>query len=174
MSLLRKFLSIIGFIFVSGCGFQPLYGPYSSFPQDDLSQIQVKVIAERSGQIMRNQLMYLLRHQDNSQKKYVLSVTISESRTDQIYDRDATAKRAVIRYDVHYVLRRRGETTPLLEKSFEDSIGFSFGSNAEFASFKSITSEADAKERLLNYLSRKIVEQLAIYFHQHNAFKPTS
>lgn len=170
MSLLRNIVCVLGVVFLSACGFQPLYGPYSSFPQDDLKQVQVKVIAERSGQIMRNQLMYLLQHQDHPQKNYILSVTLIESRTDQVYDRDATAKRAIIKYDVNYVLRRRGETHPLLEKSIEDSIGFSFGPNAEFASFKSITSEADAKERLLTYLSRKIVEQLAIYFHQRNTF----
>lgn len=157
---------------IQACGFQPLYGPHSAFPQDDLQQIDVKVITERSGQIMRNKLLYLLHHQAKSKKAYVLDVAMTESRSDQVYDRDATAKRAVIKIDVRMILRPYADTSVLFEKAFDESIGFSFGPNAEFASYTSIVSEADAKERLIEHLSHKVVHELSLYFHRKNTNKP--
>lgn len=162
-------LCVVG---IQACGFQPLYGPHSAFPQDDLQQIDVKVITERSGQMMRNRLLYMLHHQAKAKKNYILDVIMSESRSDQVYDRDATAKRTVIKIDVRMVLRPAGDTKALFEKTLDESIGFSFGPDAEFASYTSIVSEADAKERLIEHLSRKITHELSLYFHRKNTNKP--
>jgi hypothetical protein len=170
--LWRNLFLILCVVGVQACGFQPLYGPHSAFPQDDLQQIDVKVITDRSGQIMRNKLLYLLHHQAKTKKAYVLDVVMSESRSDQVYDRDATAKRAVIKIDVRMVLRPSRDTKVLFEKTLDESIGFSFGPNAEFASYTSIVSEVDAKERLIEHLSRKITHELSLYFHRKNTNKP--
>lgn len=170
--LLRSLLIALCFMGVQACGFQPLYGPHSAFPQDDLQQVDVKVIAERSGQIMRNKLLYLLHHRAKTKKAYVLDVVMGESRSDQVYDRDATAKRAVIKIDVRMSLRPLGDTKVLFERTFDESIGFSFRPNAEFASYTSIVSEADAKERLIQHLSHTIVHELSLYFHRKNTNKP--
>lgn len=170
--LLLRNLLILPFLLILGaCDFKPLYGPYSSFPQDDLRQIDVKVISERTGQMMRNHLIYLLQHNARLPKIYTLEITLEESRSDQVYDRDATSKRTNIKITAQYKLKKKGEKDILYSQVLEDSIGFSFGSNAEFASFASITSESDAKERIIQHLSRKIVEQLSIFFHHHKNSK---
>lgn len=84
--------------FLSGCGFHPVYAPQSrNAPgaQGELGQVQVALISERSGQLLRQALQQRMDRGEGLHKKYELSVSytlISEQLGFQI-DTSVTRQR---------------------------------------------------------------------------------
>ena len=65
---------------LSGCGFKPLYAPSTSEPagpQGDLAAVQVALIPERSGQLLRQALQQRLDRGEALRKRYELAVRYS-------------------------------------------------------------------------------------------------
>ncbi len=63
---------------VSGCGFRPVYAPRAGQPggsQAQLATIQVALIPERAGQLLRQELQARLDHGDAVAKRYELMVS---------------------------------------------------------------------------------------------------
>lgn len=142
---------------LSACGFSPIYARReASDPGALLAQIEVAPIAERSGQILRNNLIDMFDpRREAGTKQYVLVVTLNESpqvlalRRDDVISRGGYSASANFR-----LLDRRGAVVI--------SGGAGFGSDFEIADSERATALArqTARDRLMQALAEEIRLQL--------------
>ena len=79
---------------VSGCGFRPLYGTsQGDGPQRELAAIEVALLPDRSGQLLREALQQRFDHGEAVAKRYVLSVSYGVAGDSISIQRDSTATR---------------------------------------------------------------------------------
>ena len=70
--LVRPVMALLTVLVMAGCVYQPLHGG-AGYADTDLSQIYVEEVSERTGQLVRNHLVFLLqRGQDNPAARYRL------------------------------------------------------------------------------------------------------
>ncbi len=103
---------------VCGCGFEPLYvekkhdnmwyygGAFDTSISQEMSQISVEPIADRFGQVMRNNLLDLLTPKGTPKSpKYRLFASLaSKTVSDQALRSDITATRKMVKYRVSYYM----------------------------------------------------------------------
>lgn len=154
-------LGLAGFLMLaSGCGFQPLMGGGNVEVRDKLESIRVEVIADRSGQILRNYLLDDLTPRGvRGSGSYRLQVRLFEPRREVAIRRDDTASRLGYTASVHFELqdstgRRIFSGSSQSETTFEVT-------NSEFATLSGLTS---ARDRALQVVSADIRQQLADFF----------
>ena len=106
MSLFNVFNIIFLIAFTSGCGFHPLYSPknesdiFTSF-----SKIHIEPIANRPGQLLRNELDRLLHPRGiSTDVLYRLSVKLSEEITSLGIQKSSIATRANLTIEATYAL----------------------------------------------------------------------
>lgn len=106
-----------------GCGFEPLYvekkhdnmwyygGDFDTSISQEMSQISVEPIADRFGQIMRNNLLDLLTPKGTPKSpKYRLFVNLAgKTVSDQALRSDITATRKMVQYRVSYYMTEDGK-----------------------------------------------------------------
>lgn len=121
---MKKIVLATAFLFLSACGFEPLYvqktgdnsrwyfdGDFDNYVSDQMAQIKIVVKGERLGQQIKTELMDLLTPRGvPSDPKYYLYVTpTSENEYDQALRRDITASRKRIDYKVDYYMVENAE-----------------------------------------------------------------
>ncbi len=154
-------------ILLSGCGFQPLYGTRDDGTRvsDELAAVRVALIADRSGQILRNYLLDGLTPQGQSTApRYLLSIQLEEPSRELTLRRDDTPTRIgyaiVARYQLH-----DGAGRLLLNSATVFDSDYEI-TNSEFAT---LSSRLDARDRLLQQMSEEIRLHLAAYFRDRRA-----
>jgi LPS-assembly lipoprotein len=161
---LKNCIGIVLLLLV-GCGFQPLYAPQQKINSEELHQIKIAIIADRSGQLLRNHLSFLLTPNGApAHPKYILEITLLETRMDINLRRDATSRRAQITVKATYSLKSTPGGDLLKTAYIEETSGFSIGSQADFASLPAIVSEKDTRERLVEAIAQKLKLDLATFF----------
>lgn len=162
MLWLNIFMILSG-VALSGCGFQPLYAPTTQ-ANEKLSQIKIKQIPDRMGQVLRNHLLDLLTpYGEPKNPEYILKVNIDEKRSDLALRKDATAKRAQLQYMAHVTLIHAVSHDAILSDKLDLMSGFSIGSHADFASIPALVSEEKARLRAMEILAQDIKSLLASY-----------
>jgi hypothetical protein len=160
--LCRKFsfsLNVALFLLLTSCGFQPLLGQ-SAGAADELSKIQVLQINDRSGQILRNNLMNdFAQPLESTSAGYTLVVRLEEPRQEIAIRRDESASRVGYTANATFVLRDVGGRSLLTGTSFSTSTYEA--TNSEFAS---VTAQRSARDRALQQISADIRQQIAAYF----------
>jgi len=154
-------------IVLSGCGFQPLYGTRDDGTRvaDELAAVRVALIADRSGQILRNYLLDGLTPQGQpSAPRYVLSVQLEEPSRELTLRRDDTPTRIGFAIVARYQLRD-GAGRLLLNSATVFDSDYEI-TNSEFAT---LSSRLDARDRLLQQMSEEIRLHLAAYFRDRSA-----
>jgi len=143
----------------AGCGFQPLYGEASDAAPAVLAEVAIARIDDRAGQMMRNQLLDKINPRGAPvSPKYILVVKLTES-TDRIALRqDATATRANLRVTASYSLRRAGGGVV-----FQSSSAFTGSYNVLLNDFATLSSESDARRRVVGELSEEIKNRVAMH-----------
>ena len=113
---MKKMLVLMFVVLIAGCGFEPLYtqrkssnrwyfsGDFDASISAEMAQIKVEPIAERFGQMIRNNLLDSLSPLGApSEPRYRLRVEVKERRVEQQALReDITATRERIRFLVNY------------------------------------------------------------------------
>jgi LPS-assembly lipoprotein len=144
---------------LSACGFQPLYGNNTA-PQ--LSSIFVEDIAERNGFELRTRLIDIL-DSDGMQtnKRYRLKVTLSESSQGIALQNDAAITRYNNRMEARFVL--------------SDASGKEIyrGTQSELSSYNVVQSpyatlaaEQDSGKRAVQDMAERIRLELAVWFRR--------
>ena len=149
---------------LSACGFQPVYGTRDDGARvsNELAAVQVALIADRSGQILRNYLLDGLTPQGQpAQPRYVLSVQLQEPSRELTLRRDDTPTRIGYAIIARYQLRD-GAGRLLLSNATALDSDYEITSS-EFAT---LSSRLDARDRLLQQMSEDIRLQLAAYFRE--------
>ncbi|MCP5364309.1 MAG: hypothetical protein H6905_03595 [Hyphomicrobiales bacterium] len=113
----RTALSILATTAVLGCGFRPLYAPAGNSADGSaaaqLAAVHVDTIADREGQLLRNELVDLLDPGRLGQTTaYSLQVILKSHQSDVAYEDTGFATRANLRIDAHYVLVQQSSGKP--------------------------------------------------------------
>ncbi len=152
---------------LAACGFQPLMGARNEMITDELARVRVDMIADRSGQILRNQLFDDLPRQNRSEAPlYTLRVTLYEPRQEIAIRRDESASRVAYSAQASFALRDMAGRSLFGGSSVSTSTYEA--TNSEFAS---IAAQRSARDRAMQEISADIRQQLAAYFirAQHEA-----
>jgi len=163
MSLSRALTAIAIALVLSGCGFRALYGTAGTNHNisDQLAQIRIETIPDRTGQQLRNFLLDRLNPNGQPTRPlYYLLVTINIARTDLGIERDETATRAILVLSANYRLVDRSKKTTLLKGSTNSTNSF----NIVTSEFATLSAETDATKRASRDVSENIKTRLALYF----------
>lgn len=159
---MRKILLLSMLLFLSGCGFQPLYGTNST-AEAVLDNIWIDTIANANGVALRNELIDRFYHNGYPQNpSYVLSVTLVEKYRDLDIQEDDTTTRAQLIMRATYQLKDR-ETGRLLFSETARSVN---SYNILASQFTTTVTAQEARNRGTRDLGDKIQNRLAIYLSQ--------
>lgn len=182
MSLPRKIVPftaailqlLLPLIFLSGCGFTPLYGQNSALQQQSVNskfqETAINIIPNREGQILRNLLIDAMHPYGSPQNpRYHLSISpIKESLRDLDITKTADTTRAQLKlnismrlFDMSAPKPKNGQPPkPLLNRGLMTITSY----NILASEFATQVAEQAARENALNDLSTQIQTQLALYF----------
>lgn len=147
-----------------------MYGKHSaaasgkgSAAEHHLAQIDIEIIPDREGQILRNMLIESFhRHGAPADPAYTLVIApLKEQRTSLDITKTADATRRQLRIDTQMRLinRQTGET--LFQKQARSVTSY----NILASEFATRVSEANSRENALKDLARQIEVKLALYFN---------
>ena len=92
----------------SGCGFEPIHGSRSQASLDILSTFQINPIPDRTGQMLRNELVEQLHANANVvTPRFYLSVSIIENLQQLGIQKDDVATRANLILNANYKITKR-------------------------------------------------------------------
>ena len=157
-------LCTIGLLATAGCSLQPLHAQRSDgggSAVDDLSNVYIKPLTDRSGQILHNFLRDRLNPRGQpATPAFQLQVEVSESTTELAIREDETATRADLKLKAKYVLTQGRNKQILLEGDVRTVSSY----NILESQFATYTAEEDARKRGLRELSDKILTHLGLFF----------
>ena len=147
-------------VLLSACGFQPLYGNNTA-PQ--LSSIFVEDIAERNGFELRTRLIDILDSDGvQTNKRYRLKITLSESSQGIALQNDATITRYNTTLDARYTLSdARGN---MLTTGTQTELSAYNVVNSPYAS---LVAQQDSTKRAAQDIAQRIQLDLGVWFRQH-------
>lgn len=163
-SRLATLCLILAALIPAGCGFRTVYGSgrEAASVSADLSQVEIGIIPDRAGQVLRNALIdrfYPAGRPANA--PFVLSLTpVRETLTDLDITRESDSTRTQIRLRTDIVLSDRANGQTLLTRRIESVTSYNI-LGSEFAT--RVTRE-DARRNALADLARQIEQELSLYF----------
>lgn len=170
----HKFKILFILLSLSACGFEPLYveregsqgfyykGEFDTSISDEIKQIKVEPIADRIGQLVRNELLDSFTPLGIPEHpKYRLQVeNISKTITEQAMRDDITATRERVEYKLDYVLYdQNGEE--LVKSDTLALLGYDIMSNPYSTTLSQKKIEKDAAKIMADDISLRI----GAYFH---------
>ena len=149
---------------LSGCGFRPLYGEVAgAVPDERLAAVDIELIADRSGQIVRNRLLSRMQpFGPVTPATYQLDVDITESSIGLAVERDETATRTNITVTAHIALTDLATG----EIAFVQSISSYASYDTLRAEYATLSAERDARERALRDLADRVATVVALYLQR--------
>ena len=157
--LARMILSLPVLAGLAGCGFSPVYqsgaGGQGGDVLLDMSQIDIKLIPDRNGQMLRNFLLDRMQPRGQARKTlYVLETRLSVSTSDLGVQLDETTARSRVDINVAYTLSGNG-----INRTFSSRSASSFSTvDVEYAS---LVAEEDAIERSLRSIADEMTVRIA-------------
>lgn len=171
----KKNMALAAFVvFISGCGFEPLYvekksnsewyydNEFDTGIREEMASIKVELIKDRIGQLIRNDLLDKLTPKGMPKSpRYYLSVTnITKEEIDQALRDDITATRKKVIYKVDYVLKNR-EHERLVSGNSVAYLGYDILRDPYSTTFAQKKNEKNAAKIIANDISLR----LGAYFH---------
>ncbi len=159
------------FFVLTGCGFEPLYGPSSNSQENSsqsiLSKIRINLITDRKGQLLRNHLISLMTPLGQPKKPlYVLDVRVTESSLALGILKDATFSKSQMTYTADFELKDAATDKVLVKKSSYVTSDYNIITNSECAT---VISAQSAKDRSMIQLAQQISRELATFFFERKS-----
>jgi len=154
-------LALVALTTLSACGFRPLYATAGDDYQTaaNMAQVKVELIDDRVGQLTRNALLETLTPRGQSSNPlYDLSVTLTESTSEQGFTKDNEATIADYLINADYKLVRRSDSKVLRNGRVRARTSYNIV-NSEFAS---IEAEHAARKDAVHNLAQQLANQVAI------------
>jgi LPS-assembly lipoprotein len=162
----RRIFVLAGASLLAGCGLRPLYGrnAVGAGVADAFAATKVEVIADRTGQVLRNYLVQRLNPAGRpGAERYRLKVTLGEREQDINIISDQTTTRNNLLVAAGFVLSDAATGNPL----FSDTLRVTTSFNVVSDQFATLTAERDARDRALLQIADEIRTRLALYFDRH-------
>lgn len=150
---------------LAGCGFEPLYKPHAQggSVSADLATVDIAVIADRSGQILRNQLRDEINPYGRpSSPRYRLDVRLSETRRELGLREDDVRTRANLAIGASYTLVALADGKAVLSGQTRTTSSF----NLLLNDYATLVAEQDARSQALREIGAEIRTRLALYFRR--------
>jgi len=157
-----RFFALVALLTLSACGFSPVYSDRST--SNAIGQIEISVIPDRSGQIVRNYLIDQF-YQDGypANASYRLDIApILENIVEIGIDKDDEASRAQLRLSTNMRLINTRSNNVVLERTVRATSGY----NILAGQFTTFVTEQDARAQALKAISEDILTQIELYFDQ--------
>ena len=154
-------LALVALTTLSACGFRPLYATAGDDYQTaaNMAQVKVELIDDRVGQLTRNALLETLTPRGQSSNPlYDLSVTLTESTSEQGFTKDNEATIADYLIDADYQLVRRSDSKVLRNGTVRARTSY----NIVDSDFASIEAEDAARKDAARNLAQQLANQVAI------------
>jgi LPS-assembly lipoprotein len=157
-------------VLATGCGFEPLYGSAEGIAPAELAAIRVAPIADRTGQILHNDLLDRLTPRGApARPRYVLEVFLAESKRELAIRPDETATRAELVYNAHYTLYTADRSAVIATGNAGTRVSYDI-LRQEFAT---LSAEMGGRRQAMRDLSERIRTRLAAALSQ-TAVRPGS
>lgn len=167
----RGLLLAAGAAAVGGCGFKPVYGTResgSSPVQDRLGEVNVLLIPERWGQILRQALQERMeRSGDSAARRYDLSVQVGLSAEPIAIQPDTSVTRIRMIATANWTLLSQGPQRATLASGVAREVDGFDVINQQF--FGAELARQQALRRMMEALSEQITMKLAAYFARQPA-----
>lgn len=164
MTSRRAALALFLVLPLAACGFEPLYGNRQQAGDavfNDFHQIKVATIPERSGQMLRNELLDRLNYRgEPAQPRYELKVSLKEERRDVLVRSDEVATAADLTLTASYELVDRANSAVLAKGSPRSINRY----NVLASPYATLSSAEDARRRAAKQLADDIRARLGVYF----------
>jgi len=147
---------------LTACGFRPLYGDFSGAKvMPELETIFIVPIADRGGQILRNELLSLINPRGvHAHANYQLSIGLAETESRQLQRTDETATRADLRLNATFTLNRLKDNEIILSGG---SISLASYDLVD-AEYVRIAAKENARIRAAKDMARDIRSRLSTFF----------
>lgn len=160
---------LLSVLLLTSCGFQPMYGSHSMSAQNTeatkaMSDIQIAIIPDRDGQMLRNELIdNLYPHGEPQNPRYTLSfsklnITIRE--LDLTKSSEATRSQILASIGMTLTDSQTGEA--ILARSLRSITSY----NILPSEFATNVTEDNARENAIKDLARQAQLQLSLYFNR--------
>ena len=150
-------------MFVAGCGFQPIHGERSSASNAGLANFDIALIADRTGQMMRNELLQQMQPRGAvPSPRFVLGVKLTESLTDLAIRKDNVATRANLKLIAQFSVVSRSGGSLLFSGQARSVNSY----NILTSDFATLSARTDARSRAVRQLALDIKERLAVWLVQ--------
>ena len=162
-----KKLALISILFLTACGFHPVYGVNKYTPvgaETKFQQISIGNIPDREGQYLRNALIdRLYRDGRATSPEYTLSLTpLRETQRDLDITIDSDTTRAQLRIETTMRLIDTKTKEVLINRALNSTASY----NVLGSEFTNRVSEQSTRENILDDLARQTEMQISLYFKQ--------
>jgi LPS-assembly lipoprotein len=155
-------------LILAGCGFQPIHGQQSSASVSALATIDIGLIDDRVGQMLRNELLKTMHPRGPvTPARYTLSVTIQESLQGLAIRKDEFATRANLTMIATFSVVSRDDSI----KPFGGSVRSVNSYNILTSDFATLSAREDARRRAVTQLAASIKERLSVWLVQTGGSK---
>lgn len=172
---MKKYQVLSLFLFLCACGFQPLYvekkhnntwyfsGEFDTSITQEMAQIKVQPIAERFGQVVRNELLDSLTPRGAPKHpKYRLYVKLTDKQIiQQALRNDITATREQVQYRVDYILYDMKTGQELVRGNSIAYSSYDIMSNP----YSTTVAEKKGEKDCAQIIANDIALRLGAYFH---------
>lgn len=159
----RSGLLLAAGLCLAGCGLRPLYGTrgVGASVVDELAAVEVGVIPDRSGQVLRNALITRLNPDGRpTAPRYRLQVDLTESEDNATFDAWQGVRRRNLTARARFVLSDVATGEPVYSDTVTEITSF----NVVRDEFTTITGQRDARDRALTALGDSIRLRIALFF----------
>jgi len=148
---------------IAGCGFQPMHSQRSNASAAALATIDIGLIADRTGQILRNELLQEMQPQGPArQQPYLLTVTLAEYLRDLALKRNDAATRANLTLVASFVVSQ-GSNGLLIHSGSARSVN---AYNILTSDFATLSARENARKRGARQLALEIKERISVWLVQ--------
>lgn len=162
-------LALVSALILAGCGFQPIHGERSAASSPALAAIDIGLIPDRSGQMLRNELLQKMHPRGGiSPAQFSLSVTLSESLQDLAIRKDEVATRANLIMIATFAVTARGDGKPAFTGSARSVNSY----NILTSDFATLSAREDARRRAVGQLASSITQRLSVWLVQAGGSAP--
>ena len=162
MSLFRIFAPFLVVLLLGACGFRSLYGiDATGDAPGQLATIEIRPIADRLGQQLRNNLLDLLNPRGRpANPRYFLTVQLDQSTQRLAIEKDAFATRANLRLHANFSLQDPESRKIMLSGKILVVSSY----NILDSEFATLMAEKDAKARAVREIAHGVRTRLAAFF----------
>jgi len=158
-----RVLAFISALLIAACGFHPVLQSRQGAVPAEMARIEVSLIPNRSGQMLRNLLMDRF-GKSRENPLYRLDIVLTESISSLGLRKDATATRAWLNLGATFTLTETATGTVLLQGPAQANGSY----NILDSGYGSFVTENDARKQAIAVLADNIATRLALHFDRQH------